>query len=59
MTQEGTAFLVGESDPVTGVLAVGTIGSLENPNEGQDGEGESGPVNEAANVWGQVEFQSQ
>jgi len=56
MTQEGTALLVGESDAVTGVFDVKTISGLENPNEGQDGEGESGPVNEAANVWGQVEF---
>ena len=59
VAQERTALLVGESDTATGALAVNTIGGLENPNEGQDGEGESGPVNEAEIVWGQTEFQSE
>jgi len=48
MAQEGTALFVGESDAAAGAFAVKAIGGLENPNEGQDGEGESGPVNEAA-----------
>jgi len=44
--QEGTALLVGERDVTTGALAVKAISRLENPNEGQDGEDEGGPVDE-------------
>ena len=57
MAQEGTALLVGESDMVTGVFAVKAKGGLENPNEGQDGEGEGRPVNEATKVWVSSSFQ--
>jgi len=46
-TQEGTALLIGKGDTVTGALAVETISGLEDPNEGQDGEDESRPVDEA------------
>ena len=58
-TQEGIALFIGESDTVTGALAVNAISGLENPGEGQNGEGEGGPMDEATKVWGQVEFQSQ
>lgn len=49
-TQEGIALLVGESDTVTGALAVNAISGLENPGEGQNGEGEGGPMDEATKV---------
>jgi len=49
-TQEGAAFLVGESDGATSALAVNTISRLEDPNQGQYGEGEGGPVDEAAQI---------
>lgn len=58
MTQEGSPLLVGESDAAAEVLVVKAAGGLENPNEGQDGEGEGGPVNEAEKVQDQVEFPS-
>ena len=51
-TQEGAALLVGESDTAIGALDINAISRLENPNEGQDGEGEGGPVDEAAEVQG-------
>lgn len=37
-------------------LTVYAIRGLEDPNEGQDGEGEGGPVNEAAGNCGQVKL---
>ena len=49
-TQEGTTLFVGESDGATSALAVDAIGSLEDPDEGQYGEGERGPVDEAADI---------
>lgn len=49
-TQEGTALLVGEGDAPTGALAIKAVSSLEDPNEGQDGEGKGGPVDKAAEV---------
>jgi len=45
-TQKGTAFLVSESDATTSALEIDAICRLEDPNEGQDREGEGGPVNE-------------
>ena len=50
--QEGTALLVGESDVAAVVLAVKAISRLKDPNERQDGEGESGPVNETTMIRG-------
>jgi hypothetical protein len=58
-TQEGSALFIGESDSAAGALAVDAISRLEDPDEGQDGEGEGGPVNEAVKVWDEVEFPSQ
>ena len=49
-TQERTALLVGEGDGATSALAVNTISRLEDPYEGQYGEGEGGPVDESAQV---------
>jgi len=49
-TQQGPTLLVGESDTITGALAVKAIRRLENPNKRQNGEGEGGPVNETAKV---------
>ena len=51
-SQEGTALLVGEADAATSALAVKAISRLHDPNEGQDGKGEGGPVDEAAEVRG-------
>jgi len=51
-TQEGTALLISESDAATSALAVNAISRLEDPNQGQDGKGEGGPVDEAVEVWG-------
>jgi len=44
--QEGTALLVRESNAAASALAVKAIRCLEDPNEGQDGKGEGGPVDE-------------
>ena len=49
-TQKGTTLFVGESDAASGALSVHAIRPLEYPNEGQDGESESGPVNEATEI---------
>ena len=58
-TQKGSALFVGESDSATGALAVNAISRLEDPDEGQDGEGEGGPVNEAVKIWSEVKVPSQ
>lgn len=49
-TQEGTTLLVGQNDVATDALTVHAIRGLEDPNDGHDGEGESGPVDEAARI---------
>lgn len=46
MTQEGTTLLIGERETATSVLAVNAVRRLEDPNEGEDGKGEGGPMNE-------------
>jgi len=46
----GAAFLVGESDGATSALAVNAISRLEDPDQGQYGEGEGGPVDEATQI---------
>ena len=57
--QEGTALLVGESDAATSALAVKAISRLEDPDKGQDGKGEGGPVDEAMGVCGHDVFTDQ
>ena len=52
MAQEGTPLPTGETDTVAVALAVEAISGFENPNEGQNCEGKSRPMNEAADVWG-------
>ena len=52
MTQEGTPLPTGKNDTVAVALAVEAISGFENPNEGQNCEGKSGPMNKAADVRG-------
>ena len=53
MAQEGTPLPTDEkNDTVAVALAVEAISGFENPNEGQNREGKSRPMNEAADVWG-------
>jgi hypothetical protein len=53
-TQKGTTLFVNKSNAATGTLTVNPICTLDDPDEGKDGEAKGGPVNEAAETCGQV-----
>lgn len=49
-SQEGTTLLIDEGNAASSGFTVQAIRPLKDPNEGQNGEGESGPMNEAVEI---------